>query len=276
MITSINAVYTTEFDVIGGDIYPSSPIDPVFVYEGWKTSDVIHMLSGNTEVEYARANQIDFMEPYNSHVMSDRSVFDIDSFILSEATVPAHSKELDYKKHLIQSRNIVNVDGLYNDPSSVTEYHNLANRTEYNVWDLMAGLVPSDSGYLDEDYKRLTLIHRTQFDHRQLKAYKGLSVINGPYAIEEPAPIEGDIYKVFGTVQQKGTVPSYPTNVMIVNRSAGSLSTIAVTPDPQGRFVKYYKDLPAGTTFMVIGLWDPTQEPYFEPVIVDRIVATKL
>ena len=130
--------------------------------------------------------------------------------------------------------------------------------------------------YLLQDYLRSSIVNRTTIDNETVSMYGDVEVIGGPFIVQDPDPIQGELYKVFGTVQQLGSVPSHPTNVMIVNRSAGSLSTITVSPDPQGRFVKYYKDLPEGTTFMVIGLWDPTETPYYEPVIVDRIVASRL
>lgn len=274
MISTINTVYNTEFDVIGGEIQPSSPVDPVFVYTGWKSSEVVTLLSGKSATEYARDNDPRFMEPYNTNVMEDRSFMDVDSYLGS--FTPTHSKELDYRNTLIHDKPIIQVDGLFECPSKGMEYYNLDSRVQLSPWDIMDGLAPSNSNHLIEDYKRISLLYRTMFDNRQLKNFGGLSIVNGPYTVQDPDPVEGDLYKVFGTVQQMGAVPSYPTNVMIVNRSTGSLSTISVTPDPQGRFVKYYKDLPLGTTFMVIGLWNPEQDPYFEPVIVDRIVATKI
>lgn len=275
MINNINDVFGTEFDVIGGDIENTSPGDPTFVYKQWTTIDMIHIESGRSQLEYDRLNVVDHKEPYNSFVMGDRTLYDIDQFyatLSQPKDIPVYN---DMYKMLLPHRKQVNIDNVL--PGGVHNgYLKLDGKTIVDVWDVLNGTLTDDPNYLLQDYLRSSIVNRTTIDNDTVSLYGDFEVIGGPFIIQDPDPIQGELYKVFGTVQQLGSVPSHPTNVMIVNRSAGSLSTITVSPDPQGRFVKYYKDLPEGTTFMVIGLWDPTETPYYEPVIVDRIVATKL
>ena len=274
MINNINTVLATEFDVIGGDVQPTSPGDPTFVYKQWTTSPIFNIDLSPGQIEYDRANIREFMEPYNTNVIGDREIVSLDEFHTIKTDPSPVDLYQDYRKLLLTHRTVIEIDNIFNYNSNVFGYQPMDDRKIFDFFDFYDGKFESNPAYLGMDHTRLALVNRTQIDLSTLGVIG--EVVNGPYTVEDPPPIEGDLYKVFGTVQQLGAVPSRPTNVMIVNRSGGSLSTITVSPDPQGRFVKYYKDLPPGTTFMVIGLWDPEETPYYEPVIVDRIVATKL
>lgn len=274
MINNINNVLGTEFDVIGGDVDGTSPDDPTFVYKQWTTVPIVEIDLGRSQLEYDRLNDKQFLEPYNTHVLSDRSIYDIDDVFDQLSQHTSIDRHTEYRKMLLSDRQLIQIDGMMRQSPRSTAYHTLDDHKIYDIDEFYNGLVEFDSDYLRMDYTRLPLKNRTIVNINTLGMVG--DTINGQYTIPDPDPIEGELYKVFGTVQQLGAVPSYPTNVMIVNRSGGTLSTITVSPDPLGRFVKYYKDLPEGTTFMVIGLWDPEETPYFEPVIVDRVIATKL
>ncbi len=277
MIRNINEFINNEFDVVGEVFSIASPIDPLVRFTFFETSELIELNIGRSQRQYDAANVEGYKTSPDFLVLGNRALISTDEYFNHLTATPDVPRYTDFYRQLVSHRPISIIDGITSNPYSKTPLRNLNGGNQYDVNDVFKNVIPSKPDYLIHDYMRLIVDGRTKLTHEQLiTASESFDVIGGPYIIKDPDPVTGELFKVFGTVQQLGSVPSHPTNVMIVNRSAGSLSTITVSPDPVGRFVKYYKDVPDDSTFMVIGLWDPTQTPYYEPVILDRVIATKL
>jgi hypothetical protein len=184
----------------------------------------------------------------------------------------------DYKRLQLIHRDMIDLSHISISARGTTT-REIDNRELVDVSDILFdidSLIDNSTDYAN-DYQRLVLDGRPslQLSHiTPLLTVLDVAETIGDFSISEPPKIEGKLYKLYGTVFEKGVIPSVPTKVMLVDRTGGALTTVSVPVDRFGYFAKYYKDLPDNSSFMIVGLWDVDKVPYYEPTIIDRVIPT--
>lgn len=240
--------------------------------------DIQHRLSN---YDYAKLTGDTFFRPVDFGHMGSRPLISSFNEYLTFANqsdrVDIHSQ--DYKRLQLSHRTMHDLAELPVSRPDGIVLSDINGQQSVDVGDIadFVNLTPTTDHYRS-DYHRLSIDGRITTDLSL--ASNTLDVIgfddrsNGDFVIEEPPRIEGNLYKVFGRVYENGNSLSAPTKVMLVDRTGGALTTISVPVDSFGNFAKFYKDLPENSSFMIIGLWDVDRDPYYEPVIIDRVVPT--